>query len=92
MERVKKAMNDSPAVRWGVLILVGFILSVNYYFYDAFSTLKDLMTIEFGFTNTDYGLFVSFYSIPNTFLLMAVIGGIILDKIGIRRTGFIFVF
>lgn len=85
-------MNDSPAVRWGVLILVGFILSVNYYFYDAFSTLKDLMTIEFGFTNTDYGLFVSFYSIPNTFLLMAVIGGIILDKIGIRRTGFIFVF
>jgi len=85
-------MNDSPAMRWSILILVGFILSVNYYFYDAFSTLKDLMTIEFGFTNTDYGLFVSFYSIPNTFLLMAVIGGIILDKIGIRRTGFIFVF
>lgn len=92
MERVKKAMNDSPVVRWSILILVGFILSVNYYFYDAFSTLKDLMTIEFGFTNTDYGLFVSFYSIPNTFLLMAVIGGIILDRIGIRRTGFIFVF
>jgi MFS family permease len=92
MERLKKAMNDSPAVRWSILILVGFILSVNYYFYDAFSTLKDLMTIEFGFTNTDYGLFVSFYSIPNTFLLMAVIGGIILDKIGIRRTGFIFIF
>ncbi len=92
MERLKKAMNEKPWVRWGILILVGFILSVNYYFYDAFSTLKDLMTREFGFTNTDYGLFVSFYSIPNTFLLMAVIGGIILDKLGIRRTGFIFVF
>jgi len=92
MERLSKAMNEKPWVRWGILILVGFILSVNYYFYDAFSTLKDLMTIEFGFTNTDYGLFVSFYSIPNTFLLMAVIGGIILDKLGIRRTGFIFIF
>ena len=92
MEVIKRTLNDSPIARWGVLILVGFILSVNYYFYDAFSTLKDLMTKEFGFSNTDYGLFVSFYSVPNTFLLMAVIGGVILDKLGIRRTGFIFVF
>jgi len=92
MEKLSKAMNEKPLVRWGILILVGFILSVNYYFYDAFSTLKDLLTKEFGFTNTDYGLFVSFYSIPNTFLLMAVVGGVILDKLGIRRTGFMFVF
>ena len=92
MEKLKKAINDSPVARWGILVLVGFILSVNYYFYDAFSTLKDLLMTEFGFTNTDYGLFVSFYSIPNTFLLMAVIGGVILDKLGIRRTGFLFIF
>jgi len=92
MEKVRKALNDSAALRWGVLILVGFVLSTNYYFYDAFSTLKDLLKAEFNFTNTDYGLFVSFYSIPNTFLLMAVIGGIILDKYGIRITGFTFVF
>ena len=92
MEQIKKAINDSPVARWGILILVGFILSVNYYFYDAFSTLKDLLMTEFGFTNTDYGLFVSFYSIPNTFLLMAVVGGVVLDKLGIRRTGFLFIF
>lgn len=92
METFKKAMNESAFMRWGVLILVGFVLSVNYYFYDAFSTLKDLLKSEFNFTNTDYGLFVSFYSIPNTFLLMAVFGGMILDKYGIRRTGFGFVF
>ena len=92
MEKIKRAINDSAVARWGILILVGFVLSVNYYFYDAFSTLKDMLTREFNLTNTDYGLFVSFYSIPNTFLLMAVIGGIILDKLGIRRTGFTFVF
>ena len=92
MEKISKKINESKALRWGILILVGFILSVNYYFYDAFSTLKDLLQAEFNFTNTDYGLFVSFYSIPNTFLLMAVIGGIFLDKLGIRRTGFTFVF
>ena len=89
---MNKALNESAALRWGILVLVGFILSVNYYFYDAFSTLKDLMTKEFNFSNTDYGLFVSFYSIPNTFLLMAVVGGVVLDKLGIRRTGFIFIF
>ncbi len=92
MKKIKKALNESAVARWGILLLVGFILSVNYYFYDAFSTLKDLLTQEFSFTNTHYGLFVSFYSIPNTFLLMAVLGGILLDKLGIRRTGFLFIF
>lgn len=91
MDKLKKKMSESAAMRWGILILVGFILSVNYYFYDAFSTLKDVLMSEFGLSNTDYGLFVAFYSIPNTFLLMAVIGGVILDKFGIRRTGFMFV-
>lgn len=85
-------LSTSKYLRWGILILVGFILSVNYYFYDAFSTLKVLLVEEFSFTNTQYGLFVAFYSIPNTFLLMAVIGGVILDKLGIRRTGFMFIF
>lgn len=91
MDKLKKKMSESATMRWGILILVGFILSVNYYFYDAFSTLKDVLMSEFGLSNTDYGLFVAFYSIPNTFLLMAVIGGVILDKFGIRRTGFMFV-
>jgi len=89
---MSKKISDSKFLRWGILILVGFILSVNYYFYDAFSTLKDLLVQEFNFSNTQYGLFVAFYSIPNTFLLMAVIGGVILDKLGIRRTGFMFIF
>jgi MFS family permease len=89
---MKRLISNNPAMRWFILVLVGFVLSVNYYFYDAFSTLKDQLLLEFNFTNTHYGLFVSFYSIPNTFLLMAVIGGMILDKLGIRRTGFMFVF
>jgi hypothetical protein len=73
MDRIKKKFSESAGLRWGVLILVGFILSANYYFYDAFSTLKEQLMTEFGFSNTHYGLFVSFYSIPNTFLLMAVL-------------------
>ena len=91
IEKIRFKVSESVGLRWAILVLVGFILSVNYYFYDAFSTLKGQLMTEFGFSNTDYGLFVSFYSIPNTFLLMAVIGGVILDRLGIRRTGFLFV-
>lgn len=85
-------LNDNPILRWGILLLVGFVLAVNYYFYDAFSSLKSLLTSELGFSNSDYGLFASFYSVPNTFLLMAVLGGVILDRLGIRPTGFMFIF
>jgi len=66
-------------------------MAANYYFYDAFSPLVAELREYLNFSNTEYGFFVSAYSIPNVFLLMAVIGGIILDKIGIRITGFVFV-
>jgi nitrate/nitrite transporter NarK len=63
----------------------------NYYFYDALSPLKDLMQENLGFSSSDYGTFMSAYSVPNVFLLMAVLGGIILDKLGIRITGTTFI-
>lgn len=88
---LKASMRDSVVMRWAMLLTVGFVLAANYYFYDALSPLKSTLTKEFGFTGTDFGLFVSVYSVPNVFFLMAVMGGIILDKLGIRRTGFTFV-
>ena len=86
----KKILSDS-SLRWGILLLVAFVQATNYYVYDAISPLKRLLEENFQFTNTDFGLFVSAYSIPNVFFLMAVLGGIILDWIGIRKTGFMFV-
>jgi len=90
MDEVKATIRDSAIARWGVLILVSSVMFMNYYFYDALSPLKDLMQSELGFSSTDYGFFTSAYSIPNVFLLMAVIGGTICDKLGIRITGFTF--
>ncbi|MBI9039735.1 MAG: MFS transporter, partial [Bacteroidales bacterium] len=91
MNQIQKSLKDSVTTRWAMLLIVGFVLAANYYFYDALSPLKRTLEKEFNFTSFDFGLFVSVYSIPNVFLLMAVFGGIILDKLGIRRTGFIFV-
>jgi MFS family permease len=79
-------------LRWGLLILVSVVIAANYYVYDAMSSIKEVMQLELGFSSTQYGVIVSFYSFPNTFLLMAVLGGIFLDRYGIRKTGFLFTF
>ena len=92
MTTIQKTLKDNTALRWGILFLVAFVQAANYYFYDAISPLKRDLEENFNFTNTDFGLFVSAYSIPNIFLLMCIWGGIILDKLGIRRTGFMFIF
>ncbi len=87
----QKTLKDSPFARWLVLLLTSAVMFFNYYFYDALSPLKDLMQENLGFTSSEYGTFMSAYSVPNVFLAMAVVGGIILDRIGIRITGFVFV-
>jgi len=87
----KKPLNDSALARWSILILVSVAMAVNYYFYDALSPLKDVLEKELHWSPTDYGFLMSVYSVPNVFLAMAVIGGIIADKLGIRKTGIGFI-
>ncbi len=91
METIKKTLRDNPALRWLVLLLGGIVIFANYYLYDALSPIKSILEKDLGFSSSDYGFFVSFYSFPNTFLAMAVIGGVVLDKLGIRKTGILFV-
>jgi len=90
-QAIKTSLRDSAVTRWAMLLTVGFVLAANYYFYDALSPLKSTLTRELGFSSTDFGWFVSVYSVPNVFFAMAVLGGMILDKLGIRRTGFMFI-
>ncbi|MBW2526227.1 MAG: MFS transporter [Deltaproteobacteria bacterium] len=86
----ERARNMSKVVRWVVLLLVSVVMATNYYAYDALSAIQQTLQSELGISKTDYGLIVAFYSFPNTFLLMAVVGGIYLDRAGIRKTGFLF--
>jgi MFS family permease len=92
-------LNEQPApaesrgtARWVVLVLVSLTIFANYYLYDCFSTLKVTLQTELGASSTQWGLIRNFYNVPNTFLFMALLGGIFLDRYGIRRTGFIFTF
>lgn len=92
MNQLKKTMDQSKGLRWMILVMVSLTMSANYYFYDALSPLKQYMGEMLGFSSADFGLFISAYSFPNVFLAMAVLGGIITDRLGIRITGTSFVF
>lgn len=87
---MSKAESVTKLQRWLFLLCVSVVIGTNYYAYDALSSIKTTLQSELALTSTDYGLIVAFYSFPNTFLLMAVVGGVVLDRIGIRKTGFFF--
>jgi len=81
------SLRDKKSVRWTVLLIVSFTMMAAYFFYDAMAPLKGMLERTQGWSSTDYGLFTSSYSWFNVFLLMLFLGGILLDKKGIRFTG-----
>ncbi len=90
MDQSTAPSDRGAALRWAVLVLVSLVMGANYYAYDALSSIKETLQSQLGIGSTEYGMIVAFYSVPNTFLLMAVLGGIVLDRIGIRKTGLLF--
>lgn len=89
MNEVKKLIKDSPAMRWFVLILISGLTFGTYWFQDFYSGLKPLMESQLGVTSSEFGSLISITTIANLFG-MIIIGGIILDKVGIRIAGTIF--
>jgi len=69
--------------RWAVLILISLAMFGNYYIYDSVSPLADVLKEQLGFSDTNIGLLNAIYSIPN--VLMVLIGGMIIDRVGTRR-------
>ena len=82
--------NEPPpaSARWTVLVLVSLAMFGNYYAYDCIGPLADSLQRLLGFTDTQIGTLNAIYSFPN--ILMVLIGGIIVDRIGTRRATFIF--
>ncbi|MCX7944625.1 MAG: MFS transporter [Deltaproteobacteria bacterium] len=86
-EAIVKSLRDSPSARWGALAIVSVTMFSGYFFADVMAPLKPLLEQHKGWTSSEYGFFTSAYGWFNVFLLMLIIGGIILDKMGIRFTG-----
>ena len=86
-EIIRTTLRDSKAARWTALAIVSLTMFCGYFFADLMSPLKPMLEQQLGWTSTDYGTFTSAYGWFNVFFLMLILGGIILDKIGVRLTG-----
>lgn len=86
-ELLREKLSDSKAARWTVLVVVAFTMFCGYFITDVMAPLKPMLEGQFGWDSSDYGFFTSAYGWFNVFLFMLIIGGIILDKMGVRFTG-----
>lgn len=88
-ETLRRTLRDSSAMRWAMLILLSGLTFSTYWFQDFFSGLKGLMETEMGFSSEEFGRILGLTTIANMFG-MIIIGGIMLDKWGIRVAGIVF--
>jgi MFS family permease len=86
MEKVKQILRESKVARWTALGLVSFTMLCGYLFTELISPLKPYLESNFGWDPEEFGIVTSAYGWFNVFLLMLIIGGIILDKMGVRFT------
>jgi len=91
-EYLQNSLRESKTARWTALALVSLTLLAGYFFADVMSPLKTMIfeSQELGWSNQGYGLYTGAYSWFNVFFGMLIIGGIILDRAGIRLTGTVF--
>jgi MFS family permease len=86
-QAIQKKLSESPLARWSVLAIVSVTMMCGYFISDVMSPLQSMLEENFGWGGTEYGLFSGSYGWFNVFLFMLIIGGIILDKKGMRFTG-----
>jgi MFS family permease len=78
-----------PAIlKWIVLLFISLAMCGNYYIYDSISPLADVLKSQLKFTDSDLGLLQGIYSFPN--IIMVLIGGLIIDRIGTKKAALLF--
>jgi MFS family permease len=74
--------------RWSVLVVISLAMFGNYYVYDAVSPIADLLKSQLNFSDKNIGTLNAIYSFPN--IIMVLIGGIVIDRIGVKRATMLF--
>ena len=78
----------SSMYRWVVLVVISLAMFANYYVYDSIAPIADLLKSELGFTDANYGMLFSVYSLAAVIVLL--LGGVIIDKYGTVKSTIIF--
>ena len=91
-EQVRETIATRAWARWTVLAIVSFTMMAGYVVAKEMSPLQFMLEKAtqdggVGWTSGEFGIFAGSRGFFNVFLLMLFVGGIILDKMGVRFTG-----
>ena len=91
-DQIKETIATRAWARWTVLAIVSFTMMAGYVVAKEMSPLQFMLekaTADggMGWTSGEFGIFAGSRGFFNVFLLMLFVGGIILDKMGVRFTG-----
>ncbi len=91
-ETIQNTIATKAWARWTVLAIVSFTMMAGYVVAKEMSPLQFMLekaTADggMGWTSGEFGIFAGSRGFFNVFLLMLFVGGIILDKMGVRFTG-----
>src|ERR1700676_5382943 len=74
-----------PRRRWGIALLLGFGVLVNYFDRVNLSVSRDALQDAFGISAVMFGYLSSAYNW--TYALLQLPSGLLLDRFGVRRVG-----
>ena len=91
-DEIRNTIATKAWARWTVLAIVSFTMMAGYVVAKEMSPLQFMLekTAQdggMGWTSGEFGIFAGSRGFFNVFLLMLFVGGIILDKMGVRFTG-----
>jgi MFS family permease len=86
-----------PYFRWLVLAIMSLICFAQYFIYDSITPLGSLIKSPLaqgglGLSGSQYGLLFSAYAVANVFLLMLLVAGVLVDKLGLKVSGILYGF
>ena len=90
--QVKETIATKAWARWTVLAIVSFTMMAGYVVAKEMSPLQFMLEKAvtdggMGWTSGEFGIIAGSRGFFNVFLLMLFVGGVILDKMGVRFTG-----
>lgn len=80
-------VGNIPRRRWGIALLLGFGILVNYFDRVNLSVSRDALRDAFGISTLLFGFLLSAYNWP--YMLLQLPSGLLLDRFGVRRVGIV---
>ena len=88
LERVRTFHPSKSSYRFTILLFVSLLTYGSYFLYDGLAAIAPILIQSFDITRAEFGAIKTIYSVAA--ILCLLIGGILIDRIGTRKSSLIF--